>query len=73
MNVMTHHVPVISIDTVQTHSREVSHHYCGRSRTVALTGRGDAAAQTRALAELTTAGLTQSAASYTGRHPGDWS
>jgi hypothetical protein len=70
---MTHIVPVIEINASQTHRREITLHCDRRSRTVALTGRGDAAAQTRALAELTTAGLVQSPADYTGRHPGDWS
>lgn len=60
------------IEATQLHSREINLHYNGRSRTIRLTGRGDHAALTRALAELVTAGLVARPESYTGRHPGDW-
>lgn len=62
------------IEATQLHSREINLHLNGRSRTVRLMGqtRGDFAAQTRAVAELVTAGLVERPESYTGRHPGDW-
>jgi len=65
---------MIRIDTTQTHSRELTHHYNGRSRTIALIGKGDAAASTWALHELLTAGSTafRDGGQPTLRAPGDW-